>query len=88
MQRGILELTRVEAQSALNLIRQSTQNLNQLVERLTMAINGDDEVSTIEVDRDQVEALLDALPMPNETEDQNYKVLRNKLSMFLAKKNE
>ena len=88
MQRGILELNKAEAQLSLNLIPQSTQDLSQLAERLTMVVNGAEEISTIEVDRNQVEALLDALPMPSETEDQNYKVLRNKLSMFLVKKNE
>ena len=86
MQRGIFELNKVEAHLALQLIPQSNQDLSRLFERLVMVLNSPEEISIVEVDRDQVEALLDVLPMPNENEDQSYKVLRNKLGMFLAKK--
>ncbi|MDH5533352.1 MAG: hypothetical protein OEX81_02910 [Candidatus Pacebacteria bacterium] len=86
MQRGILEITKPVAQTAINLLANSTQDLSQLFSRLTMVIQGNEELSTIEVDREEVEALLDAMPIPNENEDINYKLLRNILTMFLAKK--
>ncbi|NCN87556.1 MAG: hypothetical protein GW941_01525 [Candidatus Pacebacteria bacterium] len=87
MQRGILYLTKNEAQVSYHLLKSSTQDVSGFTQRLELVINGSEELSTVEVSREDVETLLDVLPIPNQSEDPIYKVLRNKLSMFLAKKN-
>ncbi|NCN03703.1 MAG: hypothetical protein GW942_01350 [Candidatus Pacebacteria bacterium] len=88
MQRGILNLTKKEAQLSDSLLENSIQDVSSFRQRLQLVINGSDELSKIEVNRNDVEALLDSLPIPTKSEDSIYQVLRNKLFMFLAKKNE
>jgi hypothetical protein len=88
MQRGILPLTKLESTLAKQLSQDSTQDLSSLISKLQLAINGTEGTSNIEVNGEEVEALLDAMSIPSDNEDPRYKVLRNKLLMFLAKKNE
>jgi len=88
MQRGILSLTKQESKVAIELSNISTQDLATLASKLELALSSSEDISTIEVNREEVEALLDAMPIPSETENPVYKLLRNKLSMFLASKNE
>lgn len=87
MQRGILELTLTESQLALRVIEKAGVNLPTLTQRLGMAVSDGMETSTIEVDREEVESLLDALPMPSENEEQEFKNLRGKLSQFISQQN-
>jgi hypothetical protein len=88
MQRGILNLTKKEAELSYRLLENSAQNISSFRQRLQLVLKGSEELTKIEVSRDDVEALLDALPIPTDPANPTYQVLRNKLSMFLAKKNE
>ena len=85
MQRGILFLTKPESTLANKLAQLSGQDLSNLVTKLNLAINAHEVVSKIEVNIEEVEALLDSLPIPNAKEEQSYKLLRNKLSEFIGK---
>lgn len=84
MQRGILNLAKEQSLVALQLIKKSSQNLSQLEDKLELAVNSNQNSSTIEVNRDEVEALLDAFPIPSDSEEASYKSLRNSLVQFLG----
>lgn len=86
MQRGILTLTKAESSLGIELAQSSTQELSNTISKLQLAVNSIEDISTIEVNREEVEALLDSLPMPSDNENLNYKLLRNNLSMFLGEK--
>jgi hypothetical protein len=86
MQRGILSISKPEAALSLILLESSSQDVSTILQRLQMIIDDEKEESIIEVNREEVEALLDVLPIPSETEDPIYKLLRSKLSVFVTKK--
>jgi uncharacterized lipoprotein YehR (DUF1307 family) len=88
MQRGILHLTKEEAKLLLQRVSFSVQDISKVAMRLTMAANADQPESTIQVNREEVEALLDILPIPSQENNQQYQVIRSKLTAFLLKKNE
>ena len=86
MQRGILTLTKNQILVAFDLTKSSNKNLIQLSNKLQMAIDEVKEEDVIEVNENEVESLLDVLPIPTVGERENYKELRNKLLLFLARK--
>jgi len=88
MQRCILFLTKPESTLAISLAQESGQDLSNLVTKLNLAINASEDVSKIEVNREEVDSILDILPMPKVNEDQNYKLLRNNLLKFLTNKDD
>jgi hypothetical protein len=86
MQRGILILSKQESSIAIELAQSSAQDLTNMISKLKLAINSPEDTSTIEVDREEVETLLDALSMPSDDENYNNKLLRSNLSRFLSSK--
>ncbi len=88
MQRGIINLTKTEAQLAQLLAENSSSDLTSFRAKVQLAINSVQEESKLEVNRDEVEALLDAFPVPSVDQDQSYLTLRNKLQSFLVTKYE
>jgi len=83
MQRGIINLTRTEAQLAQLLAENSSLDLTSFSAKVQLAIDSVQETSKLEVNRDEVEALLDVFPAPSSDQDQSYTTLRNKLQSFL-----
>lgn len=85
MQRGILNITKNEAEFSIQLLKNSIQDVYSFLQRLDLVLNGTEEESRVEVSRFEVEVLLDSLPMPSENEEEVYKKLRNKITYFLNK---
>jgi len=82
MQRGMLNLTKEEIVGALTAVRQSTQTIPLLLGKLELAKNNG-VASDLEISEDEVEIILDNLPLPKE--NATVDSLRVKLSQFLAK---
>ncbi|MCL4208861.1 hypothetical protein KJZ63_04525 [Patescibacteria group bacterium] len=88
MQRGIINLTRTEAQLAQLLAENSSLDLTSFRAKARLAVASVEESNKLEVNRDEVEALLDCLPAPAIGQDQSYQQLREKLQSFLVTKYE
>lgn len=86
MQRGIINLTKTEALLAQLLAENSPSDLTSFRAKVQLALDSIQETSRLEVNRDEVEALLDAFPAPSVDQDQSYLTLRNKLQSFLITK--
>ncbi len=86
MQRGIISLTKNEAKLAGLLAENSPLDLTSFRAKILLAVNSVEDLNKLEVNRDEVEALLDALPAPSLNQDQNYQLLREKLQSFLIAK--
>lgn len=84
MQRGIIDFNRDEASLALLLAENTTADLTSLRAKLQLAANGVAEQVRLEVNRDEVETLLDAFPGPTPNQPKSFFSLRDKLGMFLA----
>lgn len=86
MQRGIISLSTTEARLAELLAENSPLDLTSFRAKVKLAVASDQEINRLEVNRDEVEALLDTLPAPEPGQDQSYQQLREKLQSFLIAK--
>jgi hypothetical protein len=86
MQRGMLNLAPSEITYACGLAKTSAQDIKNLLPRLESAARdiGDKSVVHVELSEDEVETLLDSLPMPSKEEDRIVTSMRAKFSQFLG----
>lgn len=83
MQRGVIELTKIESRLAEMLAENSGADLTSLRAKLQLALASALEIDRLEVNREEVEAILDAFPEPGQNQDPSYLSLGNKLRGFL-----
>jgi hypothetical protein len=86
MQRGIISLSTTEARLAELLAENSPLDLTSFRAKVQLVVASGQELNRLEVNRDEVEALLDAMPAPEAGQDQSYQLLREKLQSFLIVK--
>jgi len=86
MQRGMLSLAPSEIIYACGLAKTSAQDIKNLLPRLESAARdiGNQPQVQVEVSEDEVETLLDNLPMPSPEEDRTITAIRAKLTQFLG----
>jgi hypothetical protein len=80
MQRGLITFTQTQLQTLLHLVLTNTL----LTQKLTILPENNNS-KIVELSADEVELLLDSLPMPNSTEEETLTELRKTLSTFLIK---
>lgn len=84
MQRGVIELTEIESRLVEMLAENSQADLTSLRAKLQLARAVATAVIRLEVNREEVEAILDAFPEPGATRDASSLSLGEKLRNFLT----
>lgn len=80
----MLALTKPEIETATSLLGQTKQNIYNLFPRLQSGLLATTDVVEIELSENEVEIILDCLPMPKVGEFPQITSLRSKLTQFLA----
>lgn len=87
MQRGILALTKPELALAIQYGQLARENLANLIPKFELAFRSPKFMSNIEVNREEIETLLDTLPRPEPGQNPDCTtLLRTSLAAFLTKK--
>lgn len=84
MQRGIISFDRDELGLALLLAENTAADLTSLRAKLQLATGTTTPQVKLEVNREEVETLLDAFPGPTPSQPKSFFSLRDKLGLFLA----
>lgn len=83
MKRGLINLLHLEIQQALNYITKNEEN-KLLISKLEAGLKNGQQTQ-VQVSEEELEILMDNLPIPKQGEDQALNNLRTKVQMFLSK---